>query len=152
MAIHIRCALSGLLLCLGMWQPLLAAPIDEFRLSDIEQNIRNLETTVREQARQIAELQRQPGNKLLPPASSNIGSNNNEARWLSISNWNRVKPGMSELQVIELLGAPSQQRVSDDKRTRTLLYAMEIGRSGFLTGSVALNDGKAIRIEIPSLK
>lgn len=133
-----------------LWQPLQAAPIDEFRLSDIEQSLRTLETTVKDQARQIAELQRQSGLTALPVSTQSAVSN--DSRWVSSSNWARIKPGMEELQVIEILGAPTQQRMGDDSKRRTLLYAMEIGRSGFLSGSIILTDGRVSSVEIPTLK
>ena len=132
-------------------QPVLAAPIDEFRLSDIEQNLRDLQTTVREQARQITELQRQSGSKPITSTSSNANSGAGDPRWLSSDGWNRLKPGMTELQVIELLGPPTQHR-SADRSTQHLLYALEIGRSGFLSGRVVLTDGKVTAVEMPSLK
>lgn len=131
-----------------------AAPIDEFRISDIEQKIRDLETTTREQARLIAQLQSQAGgngNVSAPTASADIPPNS-EQRWLNASNWARLKIGMNELQIIELLGIPTQIRVSDDGQTRSLLYAMEIGRSGFLSGKVDLLNRKASNIEPPQLK
>ncbi|MGD9843399.1 MAG: hypothetical protein AB7F79_02335 [Steroidobacteraceae bacterium] len=138
------------LICLVVAPPLLAAPIDEFRLTDIEQNIRTLEATVREQARQIAELQRQPNNS--PIHTTTNYANGNDPRWLSHASWTLITPGMNELQVIELLGPPTQQRLADDSTTRALLYALEIGRSGFLTGRVTLSNGKVTAVEIPSLK
>jgi hypothetical protein len=52
--------------------------------------------------------------------------------------------------VIEALGAPTSMRVQDG--TRLLLYAMEIGSSGFLSGSVTLKDREVIAIELPTLK
>ncbi len=140
-----------LLIACIVQQPVLAAPIDEFRLSDIEQNLRDLQTTVREQARQITELQRQSGSKSITSTSSNANSSAGDPRWLSSAGWNRLKPGMTELQVIELLGPPTQHR-SADRSTQHLLYALEIGRSGFLSGRVVLTDGKVTAIEMPSLK
>lgn len=140
-----------LLIACIVQQPVLAAPIDEFRLSDIEQNLRDLQTTVREQARQITELQRQSGSKSITSTSSNANSSAGDPRWLNSAGWNRLKPGMTELQVIELLGPPTQHR-SADRSTQHLLYALEIGRSGFLSGRVVLTDGKVTTIERPSLK
>jgi hypothetical protein len=65
-----HCPLCSALLCIltvgfGLLPPLAtAAPIDEFRLSDIEQKIRDLETVTREQARQLSQLQSQnPGRR-----------------------------------------------------------------------------------------
>lgn len=144
--------LSCFLMVLLATSSTLAAPIDEFRISDIEQKLRDLETTTREQARLIAQLQSQtPGAKTSAPIASVIPTND-EQRWLKSGNWAHLKPGMSELQVIELLGVPTQVRSSDDGQTRSLLYAMEIGRSGFLSGKVELQSGKLTLIELPHLK
>jgi uncharacterized coiled-coil protein SlyX len=133
-----------------------AAPIDEFRLSEIEQNIRALQSQIREQNRTIDELQRQlssltgrPVNNANRNAASGGIANNN---WLSVANWSRVKAGMSELEVIGVLGPPTQMRISDDKATRTLLYAMEIGSSGFLGGNVVFKEGRVVEINTPVLR
>ena len=57
---------------------------------------------------------------------------------------------MDELQVIDLLGPPTSMRGEGD--TRTLLYALEIGTSGFLSGSVSFKDKKVTQVERPVLK
>ena len=132
-----------------------AAPIDEFRLSDIEQKIRDLETVTREQARQLSQLQSQnPGSRSGPaPLPGNAtAKSSDELRWVNAASWNRIKPGMSELQVVELLGAPTQMRIADDNQSRQLLYALEIGRSGYLSGRVTFSKGLVTVVEIPTLK
>lgn len=152
---HGRALVGCLLLtCFATPNIVAAAPIDEFRLSDIEQKIRDLETTTRDQARLIAQLQSQlAGNRSATrPTTTEPLPNRSEQRWLSAGNWAQLKPGMSELQVIELLGIPTQIRVSDDGQTRSLLYAMEIGRSGFLSGKVDLQNRQTSNIELPHLK
>lgn len=132
----------------------LGAPIDEFRLSDIEQKIRDLETLTREQARQLSQLQAQgPGarNTQVPSPSSATRSNS-DLRWVNAASWNRIKPGMSELQVVEILGAPTQMRIADDNQSRQLLYALEIGRSGYLSGRITFSQGTVTAVEMPTLK
>jgi hypothetical protein len=47
---------------------------------------------------------------------------------------------------------PTQIRISSDGHTRSLLYAMEVGRSGFLSGKVDMQDSKVSNIELPQLK
>ena len=134
--------------------PVAAAPIDEFRISDMEQRIRQLESTVREQARQIAQLLGQtPTVKTAetPSRAPNSGGNS-DARWLKAGSWSRLKLGMQELQVIEILGLPTQIRVSDDQQTRSLLYALEIGRSAFLSGKIVTVAGQITAIDNPTLK
>ena len=56
---------------------------------------------------------------------------------------------MSELEVIDLLGAPTSMRAEGD--ARVLLYAMEIGSSGFLRGSVTLRDRAVVEVQQPTL-
>ena len=57
---------------------------------------------------------------------------------------------MSELEVIGVLGQPTSMRQDGD--TRVLLYAMEIGSSGFLGGSVELKDRAVTAVNKPVLK
>lgn len=135
-------------------QALAAAPIDEFRLSSIEQSIRALQTQVSEQARLISELQRQAGVAVSPQAAPAVRSPATAANqtWLNAANWKRLRNGMSELEVVSILGPPTQMRASDDKSTRTLFYALEIGNSGFLTGNVVFSDGDLTTVNTPALK
>ncbi len=152
-----RALLHGVLLLTGatVCTTACAQSIDEFRLSDIEQKIRDLQSTTRDQARLINELQQQLNTRQKSAASSNSTtpiSNTADRHWLSIANWQKLKPGMSELQVIELLGTPTQMRISDDGRNRQLLYAMEIGRSGFLSGSVTMSAGQLSGSNVPVLR
>lgn len=129
-----------------------AAPIDEFRLSDIEQKIRDLEATVREQARLISQLQSQPASSRSNAVPAvGLRNSSTELPWINAATWARLKPGMSELQVVELLGTPTQLRVADDQ-TRQLLYTLEIGRSGYLSGRITFNQGVVASIEIPTLR
>ncbi len=154
------CTSRSALLCIlamagSMFTPLaIAAPIDEFRISDIEQKIRDLETLTREHTRQLSDMQlSRTGGKTTPTASSgNTTNGSGELRWVNVASWNRIKPGMSELQVVELLGTPTQLRIADDKQSRQLLYALEIGRSGYLTGRVSFNQGVVTAVEMPTLK
>ena len=57
---------------------------------------------------------------------------------------------MDELSVIGALGPPTSMR--EENGARVLLYAMEIGSSGFLGGSVSLRDRKVVEIQKPALK
>lgn len=134
---------------------LLAAPIrgaeaqDDYKVIKLEQDVRNLERQLRELTRQVGELQRQPSSELLRPGAKRPQPANAGTQWLDIEHWNRLRTGMTELQVIELLGAPTSMRAGDN--SRTLFYAMEIGTSGFLSGSVQLVDRKVAQINQPVL-
>ena len=71
-------------------------------------------------------------------------------RWIDGAKWRRLQPGMSELEVIELLGAPTSMR--EEGGARVLLYALEIGTSGFLGGSVTLRDRVVSEVRQPALQ
>ena len=72
-------------------------------------------------------------------------------QWLDAANWKRVRVGMSELEAINILGAPTSLR-GESSGARTLMYAMEIGSSGFLSGSVELRDRKVVSVQLPALR
>jgi hypothetical protein len=57
---------------------------------------------------------------------------------------------MSELESIGILGTPTSLRMEEG--TRLLLYALEIGSSGFLVGSVRLRDGSVVSVQKPTLQ
>ena len=59
---------------------------------------------------------------------------------------------MVELEVISLLGPPTSLRGAADSPSRTLMYAMEIGSSGFLSGSVQLRDRAVVEVSPPVLR
>jgi hypothetical protein len=130
--------------------PLLAA--DDFKVSQLEQDVRELQRQVLAQSQQISELRlrlAQPTiqsgvqNAPPPPPSSGI-------TWLDASKWQRLKAGMSEMQVISLLGPPTTMRGTEGERV--LVYAMEIGPSQFLSGSVTLHDRNVLTVQVPVLR
>ena len=57
---------------------------------------------------------------------------------------------MTELEVISSLGPPNTIRDEDD--SRVLFYAMEIGSSRFLGGSVKLRQRTVIEVLPPTLQ
>jgi len=130
------------------------AAADDFKVIKLEQDVRNLERQVQTLSRQIDELRGQlehsgdraslSGPPKTPAAAVPLPS------WLDVSNWNRVHQGMDELAVIETLGPPTSMR--EENGARVLLYAMEIGSSGFLGGSVSLRDRKVVDVQKPMLK
>lgn len=142
---------SALFVCAALLaSPAIAA--EDFRVMKLEQDVRNLERHVQTLQRQIADLRQQlrradPNVQLSsepPPA-------NESSQWLDASAWERVQPGMSELQAIEILGKPTALR-PDAQGRRALLYTLEIGTTGFLTGSVAFQDGKVVEVQKPTLR
>jgi len=124
---------------------------DDLKVSQLEQDVRDLQRQVQALSRQI-EMQR------LQPAPSGIASGRQSQplvaattpAWVDAAKWSKLRPGMSELEVVTLLGAPTSMRAGADQRT--LMYALEIGSSGFLSGSITLRDGQVVDIRKPALQ
>ena len=128
------------------------AAADDFKIIKLEQDVRNLERQVQGLTREIADLRSRlarSGERLeLDRASGRPQPASFD--WLSAKNWDRVRPGMSELELIGLLGPPTSMRPAEDGRV--LLYAMEIGSNGFLSGSVTLKAQQVVSVEKPALR
>ena len=134
-----RASLSLLLLALLSSS---AVASDSNRIIALEQDVRNLERIVGNLEREVRDLRRgttSPTGKL---NSSITLSDQSSSDWVSASKWKRVRLGMSELEVIEILGQPTSMRTEGE--SRLLLYAMEIGASGFLSGSVRLQGARVV--------
>ena len=124
---------------------------DDLRVTRLEQDVRALQRDLQVLTRQIQQLQMQtsrPGTEghAQPMPAPVIA----ETGWLDAGKWRRLRTGMSELDVIGTLGPPTSTR--EVNGTRELLYAMEIGTSAFLGGSVLLRDRAVVEVRIPVLK
>jgi hypothetical protein len=131
----------------------LAAPAaaQDPRVNFLEQEVRNLQRQVQTLTRQVEDLRRQMNR---PPASSPRvaapASSEDLPRWVDANKWRGLKVGMSEFEVISALGPPSSVR--DAQGSRVLLYALEVGGTAFLGGSVTLRDRSVTDIHEPELK
>ena len=138
------------LLCHGA----MAADDDTYRLMKVEQDVRNLERQVQTLSRQVDDLKQQllrAGERGSPATrSSSASAATSSTAWLEAARWDRVRTGMSELEVIDVLGPPTSMRQEGD--LRVLLYAMEIGSTGFLGGSVEVRDRAVTAVNKPTLK
>lgn len=125
---------------------------DPFKLIKLEQDVRNLEREVRTLAREVAALRAQLGRGPSLTTTPREGESRapESTAWLKAAQWDRVRPGMSELEVIELLGPPTSLRTEDGKHL--MLYALEIDSSSFLGGSVVLEDHQVVEVQKPELK
>lgn len=130
---------------------------DDLKVFQLEQEVRELKIRVEQQAQRIHMLEQAVRNA--DTRSSEIGPTTHvpsrQSRalsdaWLKAANWERIKLGMTELHVIEILGAPSTVRKAD--RELSLLYALEIGADSFLSGAVELRDRAVTAIRTPTLK
>jgi hypothetical protein len=140
-------ALLGMMLVSA---PVLATAADDLKVAQLEQDVRDLKRQVLALSRQLDEVRNRPGS---PPAR--IGptpgtSPANHDEWVDASKWQRLRVGMSELEVLGLLGPPTSMR--EENGVRVLLYAMEIGSSGYLSGSVSLRDRVVSGVQKPALK
>ncbi|NLG78203.1 MAG: hypothetical protein GX535_18355 [Xanthomonadaceae bacterium] len=130
--------------------PAIAFADDYNRIIRLEQDVRELERQVSTLQREISALRRDSGTRRLGPGRIESMRTQASDAWVDAEKWRRIEIGAREMDVIELLGPPTSMRVQDG--SRILLYAMEIGSSGFLSGSVTLRDREVIAIELPTLK
>jgi hypothetical protein len=143
--------------CFGVYMALALlvsspATADEQKIIRLEQDVRKLERIVQEQARQIDDLRRQLDRPGFPSTSSEAPPvAAPSSKWLVARNWERIRAGMSELDVLDLLGPPNQIRPGNNG-SQVLLYATEIGTSGFLGGNVTVKDGKVVEAQRPTLR
>lgn len=135
--------------------PIVASAADDFKITQLEQEVRNLQREVSAQSQQLEDLRRQlarVGDRVPVPSGSAPPSTlvPPNTLWLDASRWKQVKAGMSELDVISLLGPPASMRVENQERL--LMYGMEIGSTGFLAGSVALRERIVVNVKSPVLQ
>ena len=142
-----RALLCSLIILLGAST---ASAADSNRIIALEQDVRNLERLVASLEREVRELRqtRNPGLRNLDSAPE--PSEQSSDAWINAAKWKKIRLGASEMEVIEILGRPTSMRVEGD--SRVLLYAMEIGATGFLGGSVTLRDRQVTEVEMPTLK
>jgi hypothetical protein len=121
------------------------------RVSFLEQEVRNLHRQVDQLSRQVDRLTTRPDRPKAPgsPASAPRAAADS-TQWVDAGLWKKIRPGMSELEVIGTLGPPTSMR--EEAGARLLLYALEIGSSGFLGGSVVLRDRTVIEVRQPTLQ
>ena len=129
---------------------------DDFRITKLEQDVLELRRDVQLQQRKLELLEQQLA--LQPTGSSSAAArvagteSGAPAAWISHSAWRRIKPGMSEIEVVEILGAPTSMRNAVDATTKILFYTLEIGASGFLSGNVKVANHRVLEVQVPLLK
>lgn len=132
--------------------PALPATADDHKVRQLEQDVRELQRQIRQLAQRVDQQRAQPPAPATAPTPSSpvAAAGTGVPDWVDAAKWRSLKPGMTELEVVRTLGSPTSMR-SDGNR-RMLLYALEIGTSGFLAGSVALMDRTVIEVQPPSLR
>ena len=110
----------------------------------LEQRITQLERALGSQSGQPGLA---PGGAvpLSPPGPGALPS------WLNSADWERIRPGMPELEVIRILGVPNTLRDAGSGRM-VLFYAIEIGTARFLSGTVTLSEHRVVEVQKPTLR
>jgi hypothetical protein len=129
-----------------------AALSSDFRVHELEREVRELRQVIREQNQRIERLEaalsriREPAeigtDDAAPPDSLPM--------WVDADRWERIRIGMAEMEVIELLGTPTSYRERDG--TRRLFYAIDIGTTGFLAGHIDLVERRVVDVQHPRLQ
>jgi hypothetical protein len=119
------------------------------RVDELTKETAQLKRRIADQDARIAELERAV--KLLqtaaaPPMPTPIPSPT--PQWHKASNWTLIKTGMSEAQVVEILGPPTNVDSSIDRRT--LNYAPDSNSTSTLKGSVTLIDDRVTAMTPPA--
>lgn len=139
----------------------LVATAQDLRTSRLEQEVRQLQREVLGLSQLVSQMRARieapgpvaPSAPALPRAGQptvDVTPGPVPPQWVDATRWQRLRTGMPELEVLGELGPPSSMRVEGDERV--LLYALEIGRSGFLAGSIRLRDRRVSAVETPVLK
>ena len=121
------------------------------RISLLEQQVRSLDRQVQALTRQLETLRNRPAGVAASPGTPATAVPADALpSWVDAAKWRKLRQGMSELDVIATLGPPSSMR--EEGGARVLLYAFEIGASGFLGGSVMLRDRTVAEVREPRLQ
>ena len=64
--------------------------------------------------------------------------------------WEKLRTGMTEQQVLDVLGYPTTSRGTG--ASKTLFYTVQVGASGFLSGRVVIVDKAVQEIQKPILR
>jgi hypothetical protein len=120
------------------------------RVDGLKTEMAELKRVIAEQETRIAELEKtvkalQAAATPLPtpiPAPTPL--------WHKASNWTLIKTGMSEAQVVEILGQPTSVDPSID--TRILYYAPDARSTSTLKGSVTLTGDRVTGMAPPAFQ
>jgi hypothetical protein len=128
---------------------------EDLRVRQLESDVRTLQREVEMQNQRIDRLEsgaRSPGAGSAPPAAIAPRAADSSPAWLVSTNWDKLRPGMKELEVVALLGRPTSVRSDENAKTHTMFYAMELGPNAFLTGTVRFGDAGVAEINKPTLR
>jgi len=150
-----RKPVSGLFLLTvaAMFVAPLSQAQDDLRLRQLENEVMRLQRELDAQSSRIEGLERsaRTGGPSTPIVAASRAADSSPA-WLVTANWDRLRPGMKDLDVIALLGRPTSARAEPDSKAHTLFYALELGPNAVLAGNVRIGDAGVAEINRPTLK
>jgi hypothetical protein len=147
-----RVTIATLLTALGVT----ATAQDALRIQELRQEINELQRLVRDQSRRIDALERQISQAKIAPSpgvssrSASAAPKPSSDKWLVPAAWERLRTGMTEQQVLDVLGYPTTARGTG--ASKTLFYTVQVGASGFLSGRVVIVDNVVQEIQKPVLR
>ena len=139
-------SIAGTLACLLL--VVTYALAQEPSADDLKGEVTSLKQTVLKHEQRIAALEKAIA-RLLAPGNSPLSKKTGKPKsitpggWQVPSNWKLIKNGMSERQVISILGQPTSAENSPGGVHRTLFYR------GFVSGNVKLTDDQVYRVSKP---
>ena len=130
---------------------------DELRVRQLENEVSRLQRELDAQSRRIDDLERNSRGAAassLSPAPPDAVRRDAESSpaWLLTTNWDRIKPGMKDVDVIALLGRPTTVRPDPDGKGHSLMYALELGPNAVLAGNVRLDESGVAQVTKPTLR
>jgi outer membrane protein assembly factor BamE (lipoprotein component of BamABCDE complex) len=137
----------AIVFCLGMTSTTAWAD-DSARIRQLEDDVNILKQSIVKQGNRIDTLELQLSTTISP---SNYNPNlptesDTSGGWHNLTNWQHITHGMSERQVISILGQPTS--FIDLLTMRTIYYRGKINGS-FVSGNIALDDDRVVTVSIP---
>ena len=125
----------------------MAQPSDP-RIDELRKEASQLKMTIADQERRIAELERIVKALQVVAAPVPTAIPTPIPSWHLAPNWILIKKGMSEAQVLEILGPPTS--VDSTVDVRTLFYQPDSRSTTTLNGTVTLTDDRVTALVPPA--
>ena len=127
---------------------------EDLRLRQLENEVLRLQREIDTQNQRIDRLESNTRSSGMSPPAAVVTPRaaDSSPAWLLSTNWDKVRTGMKELDVIALLGRPTSVHTDEDTKSHTMFYAIELGPNTFLTGNVRFGDAGVAEINKPALR
>lgn len=122
---------------------------DSARIRQLEDDVKILKQSIVKQGNRINTLERQLSKTISPSNYNNKlpTEGDTSGGWHNLTNWQRITHGMSERQVISILGQSTS--FTGLLPNRTIYYRGKVNGS-FVTGNIDFEDDRVMRVHIPS--